>query len=282
MPEHIPATPKQVAFLRFMGFKNSDQLSKDKAHSVIDNLLEVDDPDEADRRQEKIYEWGRVKFLQHPDLYAAELDQYLKRELIDDLHRDIRKRVVGASERLTKGKIKTVCDILGAEDADWWKQDACKDSFYLKLIEFYPGCCDGKPPIVQPRTHPEIEARKAPIPQKLPSRSPKFIIHKQQNHLPNTDPYVTASPPKKRGGLVLVVSAICLVLSGFISSMNHANKISIMANTLKVSSAPSVGGFILSSVALLLAIGGLTKGRTFLGLLLILLSIVGLAMAIKG
>src|SRR5712672_2932849 len=46
------ATPKQVAFLTFLGFQEAEGLSKLQASELIENLDSVENPELSDRRSE--------------------------------------------------------------------------------------------------------------------------------------------------------------------------------------------------------------------------------------
>jgi len=139
-----PATPKQIAYLTFMGYPKADRLTKDKASQAIESLSDVSDLREYERVEKRKSEWIRQRFILHPDLYSYELKNFFIHELPETLHNFVRSRMTGASEKLTKTKIRQVVNALGREDADWWKEANFKDAFWSKLQEMHPGCCDGQ------------------------------------------------------------------------------------------------------------------------------------------
>lgn len=58
----------------------------------------------------------------------------------------MRSRVTGASEKLTKAKIKRVIKDLTREDEDWWSTTDRKEVFFRRLEVTFPACCDGRAP----------------------------------------------------------------------------------------------------------------------------------------
>lgn len=141
-----PATPKQIAYLSYMGVRNAQKLSFDEASATIEGLFETDDLDLYEQLQEKRSEWITERFVLYPDLYANEIQRMLDEELPEILHAYVRGRMVGASEKLTKPKIKKVIASLSEESAQWWQSKNKKEIFYQRLSELYPGCLDGRTP----------------------------------------------------------------------------------------------------------------------------------------
>jgi hypothetical protein len=127
-----------------MGYPKADCLTKDQASQAIDTLGNGSNPREYERIVQLQSEWIRQRFILYPDLYSYELKNFFIHELPETLHTFVRNRMVGASERLTKTKIRQVVNAIGAEDADWWKEINFKDRFWSKLQEMHPLCCDGQ------------------------------------------------------------------------------------------------------------------------------------------
>ncbi len=135
-----PATPKQVAFLKYMGVSNANKLSKQEASTIIEkNSFLNGDRDEISLRMRN---WLNDRLELYPDLYNFELREYQ----IKSLHAYIRQRVVGASETLTKSKIEHVIRTLNDENSSWWKEPNRQLVFAEQLKQMYPGCCDGRLP----------------------------------------------------------------------------------------------------------------------------------------
>jgi hypothetical protein len=146
---HGPATPKQVAYLKYMGVSNTDQLSKKEAADLIDAnpfLHEVKSMAEFDRLRSHQDNWHEQRLILYPDLYADELKYHLTNHLPDLLHTYVRGQVVGASERLTKSKIRDIVNALTGENARWWHESDYQAVFWERLKQKYPKCCDGHPP----------------------------------------------------------------------------------------------------------------------------------------
>jgi hypothetical protein len=141
-----PATPKQIAFLEFMGVRNARDLTRDEASSRIEHWDDNLAGEELEAATAKKIEWSRAKFVRHPDLYTYELKNFLIHELPDELHQFVRSRVVGASGRLTKKTIRQVINTLGRAEPDWWQKDDYRDVFFAKLQQVHPECCDGRIP----------------------------------------------------------------------------------------------------------------------------------------
>ena len=140
------ATPKQTAYLTYMGVRNAGRLTKEQASEAIDTLLDTDDLDRWGRLHERQAEWRRDRFILHADLYSHEFQSFLDSELPELLHGYVRNRVVGSSERLTKPKIREIIHGVTAEDREWWRLPHYKELFYERLHATHPGCCDGHSP----------------------------------------------------------------------------------------------------------------------------------------
>ena len=155
------ATPKQVAYLSYMGVQNAERLSKAEASDAIENLESSIPASQADEYYERQYAWRRARFDLYPDLYTYEIKAFLRDELPEDLHQFVRSRVVGATERLTKTKIRSVVDSLTESDAAWWKRPEYRDTFFASLAHSYPGCVDGRAPTPKKASAPVAEAKKS-------------------------------------------------------------------------------------------------------------------------
>ena len=142
-----PATPRQVAYLTYMGVSDADQLSKKEASDLIETrpfLLEAKSLAERNRLSSRQDEWHKMRLILYPDAYALEVKAYLRDEMPRSLHAFVRKQMVGASEILTKRKIQNIMEDLSGEDAFWWHRSNHKDVFLGRLRKMYPGCCDGR------------------------------------------------------------------------------------------------------------------------------------------
>jgi hypothetical protein len=145
-----PATPKQIAYLSYMGIHGAAHMSKSEASAAIDTLFNTEDLKLWETLREKQSDWITDRFILYPDLYAHELQHMLDDELPEVFHPYVRSRVVGASERLTKAKIKEVVYALTQENAQWWQAKNKKEVFYSRLASTFPHCVDGRPPEKKP------------------------------------------------------------------------------------------------------------------------------------
>jgi hypothetical protein len=145
---HQPATPKQVAYLTYMGVTNAAHLTKKQASDLIDANSFSDGATSIaafERIQARQTQWHEERLKLYPDLYAFELQEFLGEDLPASLHGYVRKRIVGASETLTKAKIRRVIETLTGENSCWWHQSNHPELFFERLRQMYPGCCDGHP-----------------------------------------------------------------------------------------------------------------------------------------
>lgn len=154
------ATPKQVAFLTYMGVRDVANLSKEEASQRIDTLLHIDDLGEWERLRARQGDWITDRFILYPDIYASEFQKYLNEELPTLLHTYVRGRVTGAAERLTKPKIREVVHELMRDDRDWWRQAKRRELFFERLRQVYPACCEGREP-TKPARPPNTTPRPA-------------------------------------------------------------------------------------------------------------------------
>ncbi|MBI4662900.1 MAG: hypothetical protein HY735_29160 [Verrucomicrobia bacterium] len=152
------ATPKQVAYLSYMGIQAAQLMSKEEASEAIDKLFNTEDFDLCERLRERQSDWITDRFILYPDLYASEIQRMLEDELPQMLHAYVRSRVVGASEKLTKAKIKQVIAALTQENAQWWQAKNKKDVFFVRLTSTFPSCVDGRSPEKKPVPRKPIES----------------------------------------------------------------------------------------------------------------------------
>ena len=147
-----PATPKQIAYLSYMGIQGATHMSKEEASVAIDTLFDTEDLRLWERLREKQADWITDRFILYPDLYAHEIQRMLDDELPEMFHTYVRSRVVGASEKLTKAKINEVVGALTQENAQWWQAKNKKEVFFSRLASTFPHCVDGRPTERKPAT----------------------------------------------------------------------------------------------------------------------------------
>jgi hypothetical protein len=141
-----PATPKQIAYLSYMGVADPDRISKDEVAIVLNKLFDTPDMKLWRQLRQKQEDWATDRFILYPDLYARDIEYMLHEELPRAFHAFVRSRMVGASETLTKAKIRQVIDALSQESNQWWQAKNKRDVFFTKLSAMFPACVDGRPP----------------------------------------------------------------------------------------------------------------------------------------
>ncbi|OYW74177.1 MAG: hypothetical protein B7Z37_18965 [Verrucomicrobia bacterium 12-59-8] len=146
-----PPTPKQIAYLTYMGVGNAVSMDRQQAFDCIDKLFEVEDQNLWSWLYERQMNWLTDRFLLYPSIYRSELNNFLKNEFAQTLHDYVWSRVTGASEQLTKAKIRQVINDLTRENTEWWSTKDKKEIFFLRLAATFPACCDGKAPSKAPR-----------------------------------------------------------------------------------------------------------------------------------
>jgi hypothetical protein len=126
-----PATPKQIAFLKYLKQSIPRKLTKGQAAQLIDSA--------KGNVNDKAC-WISTRRLLFPDLYYEEDVQ----ELYDYFYAHIRSTLRGGSKRLTRKKIVSVIDLLDRTQRGWSAASNSIQVFMAKLNEVYPGCCDEK------------------------------------------------------------------------------------------------------------------------------------------
>lgn len=156
----LPPSPKQVAYLSYMGVQDAATLTRKEASERIDKLM--DTPSQEDRNWlfERKGEWMTDRFILYPDLYASEFQRYLDDQLPDSLHTYVRGKVTGAPETLTKTKIRKVIHAITADNREWWRLPQRQELFFDRLSQMFPGCCQGGPRIRSTREGPKIEQQR--------------------------------------------------------------------------------------------------------------------------
>lgn len=141
-----PATPKQIAYLSYMGIRDAPKMSFDEASAAIEDPFTTADQREFERLHDRKSRWISDRLVLHPDLYSAEVQVMLDSELPEALHAYTRSRIVGATEKLTKAKIRSVISSLQKDSPLWWQAQNRDEIFYERLTMAYPSCVDGRPP----------------------------------------------------------------------------------------------------------------------------------------
>ncbi|HBC86737.1 MAG TPA: hypothetical protein DCZ94_07275 [Lentisphaeria bacterium] len=150
MVNNTQITPKQKAFLDYVGIPSADKLSKSEAGEMINQIrntiLDIaEDENHLEAMKARIEDWNLKKLVLHPELYQYELKYFLDHDLPEKLHTYIRNNIKGSSEKLTKDKIKKAINILSKRDYSWWQGDNINENFRIELQLVYPKCCDGAP-----------------------------------------------------------------------------------------------------------------------------------------
>jgi hypothetical protein len=156
----LPPSPKQVAYLSYMGVQDAATLTRREASERIDKLMDTPSQEEWSWLFERQGEWITDRFILYPDLYASEFQRYLEEQLPNSLHAYVRGRVTGASETLTKAKIRKVIHAITVADREWWRLPQRKELFFDRLSQMFPACCEGGPRIRVLREGPKIEQQR--------------------------------------------------------------------------------------------------------------------------
>jgi len=128
-----PATPKQIAFLKYLKQKIPWRLTKGQAAILIEAAKnEGISNDRGD--------WLSTRRILYPELYYDEDVN----ELYNTLYSHIRETMKGGSKHLTQKKIISIIDLLDKTQRGWSASSNFKKLFITKLKELYPGCCDEK------------------------------------------------------------------------------------------------------------------------------------------
>ena len=183
------ATPKQVAFLTYMGFPKPERLTKKEASDLIDSggySPEARSMAEMERQQARKSKWHIDRLVLHPDLYTDELTDHLSNALPEQLHTYVRGQIVGASEKLTKSRILDVVQALNRENSRWWHQPQYEAVFVERLRQMYPGCCDGR----------SLEVKRRPVATGVSPPAPGYPVN-----------------PVKTGGGCLVLVVACFLVA---------------------------------------------------------------------
>jgi hypothetical protein len=133
-------TPKQIAYLTYLGVRGAENMTKEQASERIEQLIE------SESLRQKREDWITDRLMLYPDLYKDEIEYMLNEELAELLHGYVRSRVVGATEKLTKQKIRDVIANLTSEDPNWWQAKGKREVFFERLTMIFPRCVDGRTP----------------------------------------------------------------------------------------------------------------------------------------
>ena len=172
-PAAEPATPKQRAFLAYMGLPCPEEMGKDQAALLINDTME--EPKNAAR----IARWTDERLKLHPELFAAELAAKKESRIqhyFDICHTEAAEAVDG----VTKAHCQVLVGYLDVKAPNWDSNphDAVWGFFLPAVAEKFPQLVrsefKGKLRYAGPKVSPELK-RKAAI-----SRSP---VRKQSSPL---------------------------------------------------------------------------------------------------
>lgn len=155
------ASPKQVAYLSYLGHEGSEQLSSEEASEVIEGYGEIGAGDAE--LMKRMNEWRSVRYDLYPNLYPEENPVPLIVSRSEERFRSyVRARHTGCSQKLTRGIIEDIVARLLAESRHYSvQQEPPSEVIYDALHRFHPGCVDGPAP-VREATEP---APKQPLPE---------------------------------------------------------------------------------------------------------------------
>lgn len=155
------ATSRQIAYLKYLGETSPETFSKSEAGEKIDQLHDLAEQPGYTALKLKTENWWRERVLIYPDLYPEELCRAISADQQAEFRGYVRRRVVGASEKLTQKHIDTVIRTLTKADASWWQSPYANNRFFTGLSEMFPGCVDGRAP-EKSRKKVSSKAKKAP------------------------------------------------------------------------------------------------------------------------
>jgi hypothetical protein len=179
----IRPTPKQIAFLNFLGYEDASTYTKEQAHDLISQLVESDDPEIELRCQR----WINARFALHPKLYSHE-QEMMNDTFNEPFRRFVRECITGASARLSREKISDVIESLHGENPIWWRTRDRNLVMFERLKVLHPQCCDGAAP--KPRTY---------VPRSKP-------VHES----------VTVGPPPARGCGSVILAVFTALLAAYL------------------------------------------------------------------
>lgn len=196
------ATPRQIAYLEFLGVRKAHTFTKAQADKRIEALSDACSSDPYGALSQRRDAWRTERFRLHLELYRQSLPEFVM--LFEDTFRDyVRRHVRGASGKLTKAKVESVVRALLDQDPMWWDKSESNERFFQCLSNMFPDCVDGNAPVTagkQTEQKPIPPIRRAPRSAYAPSGRTVKV--------------------KKRGGCASTV-AVFLLLAALIIVVAH-------------------------------------------------------------
>jgi hypothetical protein len=139
-----PATPKQVAFLRYLGHRSPEKLSKTKASEAISR--------KRDNKKGEAWIFDRLHL--HPELFPDEAPQLGWRRA-EYFKTWIMRNGPKGRAKATEKRCGEVIDALSVTDPEWWKKTDRCEVFTAAFMQAFPPTAspDGEPMQVQVPTY---------------------------------------------------------------------------------------------------------------------------------
>lgn len=133
-----PATPRQLAYLSYMGMTIRGAMSEARAAEAIRTLEDVENYEQWRQLVEKKSEWHTDRFLLHPELFSREFKAYYQDELPDILTSYVRSQSPEAAKLITPLDIRETMEHLSAQNTSWWRSPRRQHLFLMELIMHHP------------------------------------------------------------------------------------------------------------------------------------------------
>lgn len=124
-----PASPKQLAYLLYMGVAHSTDLGYAEAEALIHRLEKTASYEEWQKLVEKKCTWRIDRFILHPSLFLHEFQVFYHQELPEILCEHLRNHLPQLREWPTLAKVHDCLLDLARERPNWWQQPGIREQF---------------------------------------------------------------------------------------------------------------------------------------------------------
>ena len=135
-PVARPASPKKLAYLRYMNVPYPVEMDEDEANALIQNMENVSSYDAWSRLLEKKCTWRTDRFILYPTLFRNEFQIFHEKELPQALKNYLFEEAPTSSlRRLSLANVRDCMKELDNAEPLWWQSAHVQEDFMKHYLQ---------------------------------------------------------------------------------------------------------------------------------------------------